>query len=380
MASVAIRPVGRGDYTLDPEIVYFNHASIGTIPRAVQEAHAEYLRVCETNPWLYMWGGAWDAALAAVRGKAAKLLGCDSGEVALTHNTTEGFNVLAAGLELDPGDEVLFSSLNHAGASVCWDHFAPSRGYRVRRFEIPLRRVPELGVDEVVALHTEQIRERTRVLVLPHIDNMVGLVHPVRELAAAAREAGVDFVAVDGAQAVGMMPVDVRRLGVDFYCASPHKWLQSPKGTGLMYVRADRRTALRPNWVTWGQQRWKGTVRVFEDYGTRDVPAVLALGDAIDFSAARTFERLRELGAHLRAAVEVTPRLEWRSPRAAELSCSLYAIAIEGRASGAAGEDLWNQHRIVTRAFGAPLDALRVSPNTFNTTAEIDRFVEVIRG
>jgi cysteine desulfurase/selenocysteine lyase len=109
----------RSQYSLSPEITYFNHASIGTIPLPVQKARQEYFEQCETNPWLYIWGGAWDDALQETRETAARILRCSSEEIAITHNTTEGFNLLANGLPLGPGDEVVFGSMNHAGAGVC---------------------------------------------------------------------------------------------------------------------------------------------------------------------------------------------------------------------------------------------------------------------
>ena len=107
LASVASHPRSaaawetlRDRYMLGSDVVYLNHASIGTIPRVVHEACVEYMRVCEANPWLYMWGGAWELPRESVRGKAAELFGADPDEVAITHNTTEGFNVLAQGLPL----------------------------------------------------------------------------------------------------------------------------------------------------------------------------------------------------------------------------------------------------------------------------------------
>ena len=93
------------------------------------------------------------------------------------------------------------------------------------------------------------------MLVFPHVDNKVGLRMPVKELAAAARRRGVEYVSVDGAQAVGMVPVDLSDLGVDFYAMSPHKWLQTPKGLGIFYITNDRLGELRPMWTTWGQKR-----------------------------------------------------------------------------------------------------------------------------
>jgi selenocysteine lyase/cysteine desulfurase len=243
----------REEYLLGPGVVYLNHASIGTVPKAVQKAHKTYLDVCEENPWLYMWGGAWEEPREAVRERAATFVGCEPEDLALVHNTTEGFSVLAAGLPLGPGDEVLFSTLNHPGASICWDHYAESRGFSVRRFEFPVLDVPSLSATDVVELHLREVGPRTRVLVFPHVDNVVGLRHPLHELASAAHARGVKFVAVDGAQTVGMLPIALASSGVDFYAASPHKWVQAPKGSGLLYVRRAVREELRPLSVTFPQ-------------------------------------------------------------------------------------------------------------------------------
>ncbi|MDH3459250.1 MAG: hypothetical protein OER90_20600, partial [Gemmatimonadota bacterium] len=94
----------RERYLLDPEILYVNHASIGTIPRMVHEARVRYQALCETNPWAYMWSDEWQEPREKVRVKAGLMLGCTSEDVAFTHNTTEGFNVLALGLPLGSGD------------------------------------------------------------------------------------------------------------------------------------------------------------------------------------------------------------------------------------------------------------------------------------
>src|SRR5690606_33272019 len=80
------------EYLLSPDVLYLNHGSIGTIPRVVQTARQRYLDLCETNPWLYMWGGAWTEQYEDVRNRAAAYMHCTPDEIAFTHNTTEGFN------------------------------------------------------------------------------------------------------------------------------------------------------------------------------------------------------------------------------------------------------------------------------------------------
>ncbi len=373
----------RDSYLLSPDIIYFNHGSIGTIPKAVMDARAAYLDLCETNPWLYMWGGEWDEPREAVRESAARLLVCDPSEVALTHNTTEGFNTLANGLPLGRGDEVVFSSLNHPGASICWHLNAEVKGFKVRSFDFPILDVPQMTADDVLNAYDRNITSATRVLVFPHIDNIVGLRYPVKHLAALAKSKGVEIVAVDGAQAVGMIEVDMTDFGIDVYCASPHKWLQAPKGLGLMYVRKDVQERIRPMWVTWGQARWKGTARIYEDYGTRNLPEVITLGDAIDFQAklgaGAKEARYREIWQRFRSAGAESGLITWRSPTSWPLSASLYALEIRGVDSQVAFDRMYREHGFVFRPFHTQgLNTVRISPNTYNTDAEIERFFDVV--
>lgn len=373
----------RDRYLLGSDVIYFNHGSIGTIPRVVHEAHVEYLRICEENPWAYMWGGEWEQPRERVRQKSAELLGCSAGEIALTHNTTEGFSTLAGGLDLRPGDEVLFSSLNHDGASVSWYHNAKVKGFTVKRFDYPIDTVPGVTVDEVLESYDQNISARTRVLVLPHIDNMVGLFHPIKQIATLARSKGVEIIAVDGAQSVGMREVNVRDLGVDVYCGSPHKWIQAPKGLGMMYIHEAVQDQIRPMWVTWGQERWKDTVRVFEDYGTRNLPALLALGDAIDFQLAlgtrAKEDRYRELWGSFRTGAQRLGNVIWRSPSSWNLSSSLFALEIKGKDSPDVFNEMYRDHGFVFRAFKtSELNTVRISPNVFTTDDEINQFFEVI--
>lgn len=375
--STATWEVLRERYLLGPDVVYLNHASIGTVPRAVHEACVAYMRVCEANPWLYMWGGAWEEPREAVRSKAAALFGADPDEVAITHNTTEGFNLLAQGLPLGSGDEVLFSSMNHDGAGVCWNHHASKKGYAVRRFDFPVTDVPGLTADQVVEIYRREIRPETRVLVFPHVDNVVGLRHPMAALAAMARQEGVEFVAVDGAQTAGMLPLDLNASGVDAYCTSPHKWIQSPKGLGLLYIRRETLESVHPMWVTWGQRRWAGSARMFEDYGTRNLAELLSMGDALDFQRALgqddKVERYREIRANLKTRVDADASLSWQSSEEWELGASLIGIGFEGPAANALSRSMYSERGIVLRPFQTQgLNALRISPNTVTSEAEID--------
>lgn len=367
------------EYLLEPGLLYLNHGSIGTIPRVVMDEYVRLLRRCETNPHVHMWTDVWADAIARTRTLAAGLLHCEPDEVALTHNTTEGFNVLASGLPLTARDEVLFSNLNHPSASEPFRFHGARRGYAVRQFQIPLDDITGLTPADVVALHEREIRPNTRLLVLPHVDNIVGLRHPTRELTAMARRRGVEFVAVDLAQSLAMVPVNVAVEDADFYAASPHKWVQAPKESGLLVVRRRVRERLDPMWVKRQRTTMPATAEVFEDYSTRNFAAVLALGDAIQFQQrlreSEKEKRLLEIAGWFRERVDATPSLAWRSARHPALASSLFAVGLRTRDAREVERRLARVDRIVVRPFPPPLNTLRVSPNLINTRSDVERFV-----
>ncbi len=369
-------------YSLDPQINYLNHASIGAIPRPVQAARQKYLELCETNPWLYMWGGGWDELREDVRQQCAEFLGAKASQVAVNHNTTEAFNLLAGGLPLTEGDEVLFSSLCHAGASLPFEHYSKMKGYKFRRFDFPLDKLPSLSKSDVIEAYREQIRPETKCVVIPHVDNTVGVRYPVAELATMARSEGVDWVAVDSAQTVGMLPVDFESLNVDMLATSPHKWLGAPKGLGLTVVGERLQKVLQPIWVTWGQQRWPESARKFEDYGTRNLAELLTLGDAVKFvsaiSGSDRENRLKELWMFTKELVGNTAGLSWNSPDNWEMGASLYSIRVSQPASELA-QKLFQDNGFVLRPFtNLGLNNLRVSPNIYSSKAQIEKLVSLI--
>lgn len=369
----------REQYMLSGDLIYLNHASIGTVPRPVHSAHVGYLELCESFPSLYVWGAVWREVTEETRTRAAGLLSCNPEDLAITHNTTEGFNVLAHGLPLGPGDEVLFSSLNHPGASVAWRGVAARRGFSVRDFDFPATEAAGLSVEDVVALHRAAVRPATRVLVLPHVDNMVGINHPLAEISAAVREEGVDFVVVDGAQSAGMVPVDLSTAGVDAYSMSPHKWIQSPKGLGLFWVSPDLRDDLPRMWYRTEGERVRGSSRKYEDYSTRAWPAVVALGDALTFQntigAAEKERRYRALWKHVSEQIDADSRLVWRSPVEPRLRSMIMAAEVRGASAPEVGSGLQEEAGAIVRSFGPPLNTLRISPNVMTDEREIDRFL-----
>ena len=152
-----------------------------------------------------------------------------------------------------------------------------------------------------------------------------------------------------------------------------------------MYVRSELQASLRPMWYTWGQRGWSDSARKYEDYGTRDLPAIMTLGDALDFQEqigmAAKEARYHDLWEFFLSMTDNSDRVIWRSSRDWDLSASLFAVEIDGKISSEVSETMYRDHGFVFRPFHiSDLNTLRISPNIFNTEEEIVRFFEIIEG
>ncbi len=369
-------------YLLKKESSYLNHASIGTVPKVIHEAHIKYLKICESNPSLYIWGEIWKDVTETTRQLASSLIHCNVDDLAITHNTTEGFNILAHGIQLSQNDEVLFSSLNHAGASMSWKGLSGIKNFNVRTFNFPFDEISEIDEKQIVDIYISQIRSNTRVLIFPHIDNIIGLRHPMKKIAIEAKQRGVEYVFVDGAQSVGMIPVKLSNSNVDAYSMSPHKWLQAPKGTGMFYVNESLRKELPRMWYKTPAERHDGSARKYEDYSTRAWPAVVALGDAIRYQntlgEGKKNKYYQTLWTKTKKIVSKNKNLLWHSPNSWEISSAIMSIEVLNKDAINISKVLDKNYNIFIRAFKKPLNALRISPNMFNSIEEIKNLLNIV--
>jgi selenocysteine lyase/cysteine desulfurase len=220
----------RAQFPVTARKLYLNAGTEGPVPRRAAEAVAE--RVARDADEGRVGREYLDMVLdlaARVRAGYAQVLGAEPSEVALTGSTTDGLNTVLGGLSFAPEDEILTSDEEHPGL------LAPLRLARLRH-GVSIRVVPF----EALA---ESVGPRTALVACSHVSWVGGRVCDVEGL----RQRGVPIL-LDAAQALGAIPVDVHRLGVDFYAASGQKWLCGPEGSGCLYVRADRLGDLEPPW------------------------------------------------------------------------------------------------------------------------------------
>ncbi len=305
----------RDCYPLQTNPVYLNTGGLGPAPQVVLD------RAVTTTNELQAHSETGHERLAGARAVAAEFLGTERDELCFVRNATEATSIVAAGLSLRAGDEVIFESHAHPGGSFPWLNQARLRGVVVRIFD-PAHDSPEENVRRILALVTP----RTRVIQVSHITCTTGLVLPVAEIAAIARARDIWFH-IDGAQAIGMIPLSLAAIGCDSYAASGHKWLGAPHETGLLYIRRARWNDVAPTgigsysaevgWLPSDIDYAPGAWR--HEYGTRNAGTIEAVAEAMRFQRSIGAERIaargREMATFLHGELSRLPGVVVLTPR-----------------------------------------------------------------
>jgi len=375
----------REEFQLNPGLIHLNCGSLGATPRMMIDTVANGLREIEGNPVLktFSWGGV---QMEEVRTRAAGFIGATKEEVAFTRNTTEGMNAVATGIDLKPGDQVLTTNHEHGGGMVCWQYLRKYRG-----IELVYIKMPKIvhSKQQIVDLVRDHITPRTKVCSFCHIETINGIQMPLSDIAEITRPKGILLVC-DGAQAPGMVSVDVKTLGVDTYAYSGHKWLLSLKGTGLLYIRKEVQDRIHPTFLYSGYKGYTASG------GTRGVAQVLGYGLTMDFhdtiGRERIVSRCRQLSNYLRTQLEELPEFDPLTPEDEELSGALLTCSLRKGNNGKINKILREEYQIIlktaqsTYAYseedGLPREnynAIRFSTHIFNNETDIDRTVEALR-
>ena len=363
-------------FVFAPGLTYFNNASLGASPLPVEKATESFIKTLDGFPSKYMWGG-WNDQKEEVRKKVAKLLSVSNEEIALIHNTTEGMNLIARSFDLQPGDEVILANHEHASGTIPWEVWQETKGIKLVRPVLPI--LPK-NVDEMVDVYEGAITPKTKIISMCHIVNTNGMILPVKEVSEMAHKKGI-LVAVDGAQAAGMLQIDLHDLGCDFYAVSSHKWLFSPKGVGIFYAKSESQHYLKPLMVARGHN--DKSIRRLENYNTRNLPEVLGLGASVDFinniGQEKVQQRSFELKEYFRSKVEDNPKFKLKTPAPNDLSGAIQVVEVVGKPVREVKNQLYDEFGIDCRpmsSFG--LNALRISFAIYITKKDIDYLVDAL--
>ena len=364
----------RKQFVIPADEVYLNNGTVGSSPapvlRAIFDGYNETEKMAQSDPEDYpIWGyAAWNE----FRDPLAAFVGCKRDEIALVRNATEANSYIANGVDLKAGDEVLMTDQEHPGGEHPFNLRAKRYGIVVKKVTLP-KPVPNAAA--VLNLISDAITPRTRVLFFSHITTVTGVVLPAKELCALARSKGI-LSAVDGAHVPGMMALNVHDLGCDMYSSSPHKWLQSTKGSGFLYVRDEVIDRL---WNTIATEGWDDTkIRAerFQRIGSSNVPALWGLRASIklanDIGMERIEKRHRKSADYIMAEMVKRGAESWTSPDAG-LRCGIVTVNVPGLKRMELENWLWQTKKIRIR--GGDPSKLRLSTPYYLLRKDIDRFL-----
>ena len=366
----------RRQWLLAPDHVNLNCGSVGCSPLPVLNAVIDHLLSTEAfrDPGYPWFGYEEKPGLLELRDALAAFLHCKRDELALVRNATEANNIVCNGLDLKAGAEVLLTDQEHPGGRSCWEQKAARYGITMNTVTLPR---PPASVDEIVGRFAKALTPRTQVVVFSHITTMTGLVLPVKELCQLARDRGV-LSHVDGAHAIGQIPLNLHDLGCDFYGTSPHKWLLAPKGTGLLYIREELLERLWVNIATTGWRDHSLKAYRFSTFGTSNLSIMVGLKAALDFhrnlGPDRVYARIHQLAVQLRDKLKQYPQLKLANASTDAFFAGMVSFEpTKGDLKGVLAELAARKVRVA----GNP-DRIRVATHIFTQSTELNIFMDAV--
>jgi cysteine desulfurase/selenocysteine lyase len=378
-------------------LIYFDNAATTQKPRAVVEALRSYYEHDNANVHrgIHELSNRATNAFEAARARAAKYINAASAdEIIFTRGTTEGINLVAqswGSKNVKAGDAIVLTEMEHHSNIVPWQLLAERTGAK-------LVYLPVTGDTGLLDLNQvdQCLAKGVKLLAMTHISNSLGTINPVADICARARERGITTL-VDAAQSAGHRPIDVREIGCDFLAFSGHK-MCGPTGIGILYGRQEVLEGMPPYQgggemilnVEFQKSTWKHAPHRFEA-GTPDISGAVGLHAAMDYldgiGRKKIAQHDQELGAYAYAALaKLKGGIRLFGPHIGRAGLVSFLLAdvhahdvvtvADQRGVALRGGHHCNQP--LMRKLGVESTA-RASFYFYNTPAEIDRFVEVLR-
>jgi isopenicillin-N epimerase len=366
-------------WSLRADSTYLNHGSFGPPPAPVRAAQREWKRQLDEQPmdfFVRQFPSAW----AEARDRLATFVGTAPDNLVFVENATVAMNVVADSFRLRPGDEVLLNDHEYHAVVRIWQRACRRAGAAEPRV-LSLPR-PIESIDHLLDALFAGVTDRTRLIVVSHITSPTAILLPVKEIVARAKRAGI-AVCIDGPHAPAQTPVRIDELGCDFYCASLHKWLSAPFGSGFLYVAPQHQESIEGPIRSWG--RWPPVPHAlwsdeFVWTGTRDPSPYLSVPAAIDFLhnvGADTFRTMtHELARYARQRFVELTGLRPLVPDSPDWYRSMAQVPLPPGDARELQSRLWLEHGIEVPI--VPWNDgryIRVSCHLYNTAEQIDRLV-----
>lgn len=362
----------------DRTMINLNNGGISPTPSHVLEQMIRDLRFVNELPVEHNWR-VLEPRMESTRRELAKEFGCDTEEMAITRNASEGLETMILGIDLQRGDEVIITNQNYGRMITTWQQRERREGIVLKQVSFP---VPLTDPKVLLRNIEAAITPRTKVIELTHITNLTGQILPIRDVVRMARPRGIE-VFVDGAHAFAHFPFTRDELECDYYATSLHKWMHAPIGSGFLYVRKEKIAKL---WPLMGSDVSRvANVRKYEEIGTHPQANFNAVSVAITFhrgiGADRKIARLRYLRDRwAKALLAESPRVRVLTELGPDKAGAICLFGVDGLDSGKLGSWMYANYRIVNTPIGHPeFNGIRITPSIYTSVDEIDTFVDAVK-
>lgn len=371
----------RVQFPLTKSRIYMNNGTFGPSPKAVLDALQDSFEHTNTS-------GEY-GHIAPLRAQLADFVGIKESEISLTHNTTEGINIMVWGLPLKAGDEVLITYHEHAGNAIPWLNRAKLHGIVLKPFE------PGKTREENLDLIKSLVTPKTKVIAIPHVTCTTGLVMPIQEIADFARGKGI-YTAIDGAHGAGTFDLNLKELGVDFYASSYHKWVLGPNGTGFLYVREELLDQLQAfqvgaysetgydlHQVPLELNEYVNTAHRY-DYGSQSLPMIKGVIAAINFhqeiGREKIESRIRDLNQQLYDGLaDMNNQVEIITPKEPESRICMVSFKPKNKDYEVAYREISQEGFRIRIVPEGGINAIRISTHIYNQKSEVDSLLSAVQ-
>ena len=268
-------------WTFDPSRVFLNHGSFGACPDFIIEEQRMWQDLMEKEP-VQFFEELMPDLLTKSRTALGEFLSCDANDLAFVSNATSGVNTILRSLHFKQGDEILVPNHAYQACRNTIDFVASRWGAKVVVVAIPF---PIDGPQVVIELMKSACSERTKLVMIDTVTSPTGLRMPFEELTKFFEGMGVE-VLLDAAHGIGMIPLNLEKLGASYVTSNCHKWLCAPKGSAFLYVRSDKQNKIQPLTISHGHTFPLGeTTRFRHEFdwtGTQDISGWCAIPAVIE--------------------------------------------------------------------------------------------------
>ena len=364
-------------YDVDRSLLNLNNGGVAPSPRVVLDAMQRHTEFTNHLPSRHLWE-VLNPQVEPVRKRLAAHFGCDAEEIAITRNASESLETCLLGIDLQRGDEILCTSQDYPRMLQTLRQREKREGVVLKTFTVP---TPPEKLSDITRLYEQNITPKTKMILVCHVINITGQILPVKEIVELGRSRNIPVI-VDGAHSFGHFPFKHADLDCDYFGTSLHKWLSAPIGTGVLYVRKSKIASLWPLMPP-PDTTAVDNIRKFEEIGTHPTAPRLAIAEALMFyegsGAERKSARLRYLRDRWAKRLVGQPKVKLYTSLNVDQSCAIATVGIEGIKASDLTKHLFDKHRILTTPIEHEhINGIRVTPNTYTTLAEVDRFGDVM--